>query len=139
MGYCFFLLLGCLDGTLTVKYSTKDGSANAGSDYVAVTGELTFGPGESAPQQLKVTIIDDDEIEDDEEFFVVLSEPSDPKAASTRKGRAVEMIPFWPKSDADDRPPLVCGCLPQLTPQPLPLHVPSVDHPWCVCIVPWIT
>ena len=69
---------------------------------------------------------------------VVLSDPSAPKAASTRKGRAVEMRPLRPKSDAR-RPPLVCGCLPQLTPQPLPLQVPSVDHPWCVCIVPWIT
>ena len=31
--------------SITVDYATADGSANAGSDYVASTGSLTFAPG----------------------------------------------------------------------------------------------
>ena len=33
---------------VTVKYSTEDGSAKAGVDYVATKGSLTFDPGEVA-------------------------------------------------------------------------------------------
>jgi hypothetical protein len=32
----------------TVQYATSDGTAHAGSDYTAVTGTLTFGPGETS-------------------------------------------------------------------------------------------
>src|SRR5882724_1739352 len=33
---------------VTVKYSTKNGSAKAGVDYVATNGSITFQPGEAA-------------------------------------------------------------------------------------------
>ena len=33
--------------TVTVKYATTDGSAVAGKDYTAVSGSLTFGPGQT--------------------------------------------------------------------------------------------
>src|SRR5438045_2745525 len=34
--------------TVTVAYATADGSAKAGSDYIAASGTLTFAPGERA-------------------------------------------------------------------------------------------
>ena len=33
--------------TITVNYATADGSAQAGRDYQAATGSLTFNPGET--------------------------------------------------------------------------------------------
>ena len=36
---------GSLGGPVTVDYATSDGTATAGSDYAAVNGTLTFGPG----------------------------------------------------------------------------------------------
>ena len=55
-----------------VDFSTKDGSANAGSDYVPVEGTLIFQPGETH-KQFSVSIIDDDVFEEDEHFYVTLS------------------------------------------------------------------
>ncbi|XP_043220660.1 sodium/calcium exchanger 2-like isoform X1 [Amphibalanus amphitrite] len=55
-----------------VDYRTEDGSASAGSDYVAVAGTLFFGPGESV-KTIGVSVIDDDLFEEDEHFYVKLS------------------------------------------------------------------
>ena len=55
-----------------VDYRTEDGSASAGSDYVAVAGTLFFGPGESL-KTFSVAVIDDDLFEEDEHFYVKLS------------------------------------------------------------------
>ena len=55
-----------------VDYRTEDGSASAGSDYVAVAGTLFFGPGESV-KAIGVAVIDDDLFEEDEHFYVKLS------------------------------------------------------------------
>ena len=38
---------GNLDGTVTVDYYTGEDDATAGSDFVAQSGTLTFGPGET--------------------------------------------------------------------------------------------
>ncbi len=45
-------------GTTTVNYSTADGTALAGSDYVATSGTLTFAPGETAKTILVPTLVD---------------------------------------------------------------------------------
>ncbi|XP_076443006.1 sodium/calcium exchanger 1-like isoform X2 [Babylonia areolata] len=63
---------GNMDTTLHVDYHTVDGTANAGSDYVAAEGTLVFQPGEKH-RQLSIIVIDDDVFEDDEHFFVHLS------------------------------------------------------------------
>lgn len=55
-----------------VDYRTEDGSANAGSDYIAVSGTLTFGPGETT-KQFGITVIDDDVFEEDEHFYIRLN------------------------------------------------------------------
>ncbi|EAQ79300.1 Calx-beta domain-containing protein [Blastopirellula marina] len=58
--------------TVTVDYSTVDGTALAGSDYTATSGTLTFAPGVST-QTVTVTILDDGIVEDSESFSLLLS------------------------------------------------------------------
>ena len=60
---------------VTVDFATRNGSAEAGSDYVATGGTLTFAPGELT-KQITVLVMGDVEIEPDEEFFVDLSAAS---------------------------------------------------------------
>lgn len=62
-------------GTTTVNYSTANGGALAGSDYVAASGTLTFGPGE-ATQTITILVNGDLTDEWDQGFYVNLSAPS---------------------------------------------------------------
>ena len=58
--------------TVLVDYRTEDGSANAGSDYIAVQGTLIFQPRETL-KTFNVCVIDDDVFEEDEHFYIRLS------------------------------------------------------------------
>jgi hypothetical protein len=58
--------------TVTVHYATSDGTATAGSDYVAASGILTFAPGTTA-QSFPVSIIDDPLAEPSETVNLTLS------------------------------------------------------------------
>ena len=58
--------------TVTVRYGTGDGSAVAGSDYVARSGTLTFSPGERS-KTITVQVRGDRVREPSEGFFVFLS------------------------------------------------------------------
>ncbi|MBI4659152.1 MAG: hypothetical protein HY735_09945 [Verrucomicrobia bacterium] len=59
--------------TITVNYSTADGTANAGADYTAIpSATLTFLPGELS-KTISVSILDDALGEPSETFFVQLS------------------------------------------------------------------
>ena len=57
---------------VTVNYATANGTAIAGSDYLAATGMLTFPPG-AATQTIAVSITPDLAIEPNETFLVNLS------------------------------------------------------------------
>jgi hypothetical protein len=57
-------------GVMTVSYATADGTATAGSDYQAVSGTLTFNPGETS-KDVVVPIIGDTLVEGDEVFFLI--------------------------------------------------------------------
>src|SRR5436190_23298661 len=59
----------------SVNYATADGSATAGSDYVATSNTLNFAAGSGAAQSqtVSVTINGDTTVEPDETFFVNLS------------------------------------------------------------------
>jgi Calx-beta domain/FG-GAP-like repeat len=65
-------LSGASYQTITVNYSTVDGSAVAGSDYVAASGSLTFAPGERS-KSFSVPIIGDTIDELDKTFAINLS------------------------------------------------------------------
>ena len=51
-------LSGTPQGTVSVGYATQDGTADAGADYVAATGTLTFSPGETS-KTVQVNVLDD--------------------------------------------------------------------------------
>ncbi len=57
---------------IQVDYTTADGSALAGSDYTAISGTLTFNPGE-AEKYISVDVTGDTDDEPDETFSVRLS------------------------------------------------------------------
>ncbi|HEY6169414.1 MAG TPA: Calx-beta domain-containing protein [Verrucomicrobiae bacterium] len=59
---------------VTVAFQTVDGTARAGSDYVATNGTLAFLPGETN-KVIAVTILGDPNDEADEYFRVTLSAP----------------------------------------------------------------
>ncbi|RMF27361.1 MAG: hypothetical protein D6756_02035, partial [Cyanobacteria bacterium J083] len=58
--------------TVSVDYNTVNGTALAGSDYIATQGTLTFNPGETQ-QQIQIQIIDDTVEESDENFLLEFS------------------------------------------------------------------
>ncbi|MEZ4671124.1 MAG: Calx-beta domain-containing protein [Anaerolineae bacterium] len=67
--------------TVTVNYATANASATAGSDYVAVSGTLTFAPG-ATTQPVNVTVNGDTAFETDETFTVGLNSPSNASIAT---------------------------------------------------------
>jgi bacillolysin len=67
---------GLADG-VTVHYATVNGSAQAGLDYGAVSGTLTFGSGVTS-RTVTIPILNDTLDEGDETFDFVLSAPAGP-------------------------------------------------------------
>ena len=60
---------------VAVDYTTADGAAVAGSDYIATSGTLSFAPGETS-KTIIVPTTDDGIVEDTESFVVNLSNPA---------------------------------------------------------------
>jgi len=65
---------GSPTGTNSVVYSTSDGTANAGFDYTAASGVLTFTNGETVKTFI-VPILQDTLVEGDENFTISLASP----------------------------------------------------------------
>lgn len=69
----FTVTLSFVSGqTITVDYTTANGTATAGADYIAANGTLTFNPGETT-QTINVAVNGDTLNEINETFTVVLS------------------------------------------------------------------
>ena len=80
----FTLTLSAASGqTVTVNYATANGTATAGSDYVAKSGTVTFAAG-TTTQTITVTINGDTTREANETFFVNLSAPTNVTIARTQ-------------------------------------------------------
>jgi hypothetical protein len=60
--------------TVTVNFATEDDTAQAGSDYVAASGTLTFGPGDTK-RPLTILVNADTAVEYVESLRVILSNP----------------------------------------------------------------
>ena len=60
------------DGEITVNYQTQDGSAKAGSDYNAASGELVFAEGETS-KSISIAIINNSTVDGSRSFSVNLS------------------------------------------------------------------
>ncbi len=67
-------LSGTATSTVTVNYTTADGSATAGSDYTAASGTLSFAVGETS-KTISVPVLGDTTAETDETFTLTLSSP----------------------------------------------------------------
>jgi hypothetical protein len=63
------------DEVVTVDYATVDGTAVAGTDYIALSGTLTFAPGTHA-QTITVSTIANNEAGGDRSFQLLLSNPT---------------------------------------------------------------
>jgi ELWxxDGT repeat protein len=72
---------------VTVEYATSDGTANAGADYDAASGTLTFAPGERS-KTVTVRVRGDVARESNETFFVTLRNASGARLADP-EGTAV--------------------------------------------------
>ena len=71
-------------GTIGVR--TRDDTATAGDDFIAINEILTFAQGE-AQKEVEIKIIDDHGWEPDEDFYVELYDPN------TSKGRHGDKLP----------------------------------------------
>jgi hypothetical protein len=88
---------------VTVNYATANGTATAGSDYVAKAGTLTFAPGTTS-QTITVTVNGDILIEANETFSVNLSSPT-----NATLGTATAVVTIV----NDDGSPLLAASLPR--------------------------
>jgi subtilisin-like proprotein convertase family protein len=68
-------MLPAAASVVTVSYATADGTATAGSDYTAVSGTLTFSPGNLA-KTVTVNVAGDTTYEPDQTLTLTLSNPS---------------------------------------------------------------
>lgn len=60
-------------GIVSVSYSTSGGNATPGSDYVAVSGTLTWADGDDGAKSFSIALPDDTQVEATETFNVSLS------------------------------------------------------------------
>lgn len=73
--------------TMTVAFSTEEGTAIHPEDFAALTGTLTFVPGDTS-EPISITVADDSAYEPDETLTVALSNPTNARIADGR-GEAV--------------------------------------------------
>ncbi|MFL6209445.1 MAG: Calx-beta domain-containing protein [Pyrinomonadaceae bacterium] len=68
---------GGSDGAVAVTFDTSNGTATAGSDYTAITGQsVMFADGDAANKTVHINFNDDSEYEGPETFNVALSNPT---------------------------------------------------------------
>ena len=67
--------LGGSDGDVTVEFATSNGSALAGSDYEAISGNLSWQDGDASAKSFVVTIINDTADESNETVNLALGNP----------------------------------------------------------------
>ncbi len=95
------------DHTITVNYSTADGTAIAGKNYTAQSGVLTFAPGVTS-QTVTVPVLGDGLADPNESFTLNLSSPVGAmltKAQGTALVRGYARSPCWIFSPSRFKPP----------------------------------
>jgi hypothetical protein len=60
--------------TVSVNYATVSGTAQAGTDFISTSGNLTFNPLETS-KSISITVLGDNVIEGNENFFISLTSP----------------------------------------------------------------
>jgi hypothetical protein len=92
------MLSAPLAAAASVDFATQDGSAVAGTDYLAASGTLVFAPG-NVSRSVQLTLLDDQLPEPGEAFFLRLTNPANLVLARTQATATV----------ADDDGALICG------------------------------
>ena len=82
---------------VTVDYATGNGTATAGEDYVAQSGDLTFAAGETA-KTVEVEVLDDLHDEGTETMTLTLLNPSGARIADATATGSIENIDPMPKA-----------------------------------------
>ena len=78
-------------GVVSVDYSTSNGTAEAGSDYVSSNATLVFADGQTNAG-ITLTILDDSLVESLETFYVILSNPSNGAIIGTNSETTIEVV-----------------------------------------------
>jgi hypothetical protein len=84
-------------GPVTVEWTTRDGTAVAGTDYQAASGTLEFGHGDLGPMAIEVQTIENSELGVHRGFRVVLT------AAGGGAGLGEPVVTWVQVRDDDDR------------------------------------
>ncbi len=63
-------------GSVSVHYSTSNGTATAPADYTASSGTVTWPDGDIAPKQITIPLVADASVEGSETFTVTLDTPT---------------------------------------------------------------
>ena len=84
-------------GPVTVDYASADGTAVAGEDYTAVSGTLTFAPGETE-QTVTVAVLDDAHDEGEETMTLTLSNPVGAHIVDGEATGTIENTDLMPKA-----------------------------------------
>lgn len=82
-------------GAVSATYTTSDGTAAAGSDYTAKTGQVDFADGETS-KQISINITNDSASENTETFAITLSNPTN----SASLGQQSQITIFIDDNDA---------------------------------------
>jgi hypothetical protein len=118
---------------VTVQYATADGSAKSGSDYTAVSGTLTFQPGQVTKTVL-VPITNDNQVDSSRSFTFKLSDPTNATIGTANATLTIL------DDDAPPPPaPIVHTTPPQKSPTPLPAPQPPQPKAKHVVLVQVLT
>ncbi len=111
------------DGEISINYSTLDGSAIAGQDYIAKQNSLTWANGDTNEQRIEIQLINDDVVESDESFSVELSQ----NAGSNDLGNNTRVNIIIANDDVVIPPVVPPASQPDPTPDPVPTPKPSPE------------
>ena len=84
--------------TVTVNYATSDGTAIGGQDYQPLSGQLTFGPGQTSKNI--IVLVEADALEEGDETFIL--NLTDVANASLARGQGICTITNYRKRVASD-------------------------------------
>ena len=85
------------EADVTVDYATSNGTATAGEDYVAQSGDLTFAAGETA-KTIEIEVLDDVHDEGTETMTLTLLNPSGARIADATATGSIENSDPMPRA-----------------------------------------
>lgn len=89
---------GGSSGTVSIAFSTANGTATAGQDYTATAGVLSWADGESGAKTFSIPLTNDSLVESHETFSISLSNPTGGLALGSPASATVTLT-------SDDQPP----------------------------------